>query len=333
MTTRARNMPSERSSNKRLWVAFCSGGANEGPNNYVALIRSDDDGRTWTPPLLVIDPPDKVRAFDPCLWHDPQGWLWLFWAQSYGMFDGRCGVWAIACNDPQAEAAKWSKPRRIANGVMNNKPIALSSGAWLLPAALWAWGDPGVHDISEERYSNVYISEDQGETFSLHGSADVPDRSIDQHMVVERKDGSVWMLVRLFGGIGECFSYDGGKSWSQGRKSNIAGPNTRFFIRRLRSGRLLLVNHYRFTGRNNLTAMLSDDEGLTWRGSLLLDERINVSCPDGVEAEDGTIYVVYDRERSLEREILLASFTEEDILAGAKVSERSQFMRIVNKAR
>jgi hypothetical protein len=101
----------------------------------------------------------------------------------------------------------------------------------------------------------------------------------------------------------------------------------------LSSGRLLLVNHYRFSGRNNLTAMLSDDEGLTWRGSLLLDERINVSCPDGVEAEDGTIYVVYDRERSLEREILLASFTEEDILAGAKVSERSQFMRIVNKAR
>jgi len=100
----------------------------------------------------------------------------------------------------------------------------------------------------------------------------------------------------------------------------------------LKSGRLLLVNHYRFTGRNNLTAQLSDDDGATWPHHLLLDERPNVSCPDAVEDDDGKIYVVYDRERVLEREILLAVFTEEDILRGTCVSDIARLKVLINKA-
>jgi len=150
---------------------------------------------------------------------------------------------------------------------------------------------------------------------------------------VERRDGSLWMLVRLFGGIGESTSTDGGRTWSPGAKSTIAGPNSRFFIRRLKSGRLLLINHHRFTGRNNLTAMLSNDDGATWYGHLLLDERMNVSCPDAVQGEDGRIYMVYDRERVREREILMAVFTEEDIINGASVSNESLFKVLIDKAR
>ena len=38
-----------------------------------------------------------------------------------------------------------------------------------------------------------------------------------------------------------------------------------------------------------------------------------MSYPDGGEAPDGTIYIIYDYSRRTEREILLAAFTEEDI--------------------
>lgn len=308
----------------RLWAAFYSGGCVEGPDNYVILIRSDDDGRSWTEPILTIDPPGRVRAFDPCLWHDPQGKLWLFWAQSWEKTDGRCGVWAITCSDPEQPSSIWSEPRRIANGIMMNKPTVLSTGEWLLPCAIWTSDDQGPHDLPEERFSNIYVSRDQGATFTLHGRADVEGRSCDEHMVVELHDGRLWMLVRLYEGIGESFSADRGRTWSPGAKTDIAGPNSRFFIRRLKSGRLLLVNHYRFTGRNHLTAMLSDDDGVSWHGCLMLDERANVSYPDGVQTEDGTIYIVYDRERFKDGEILMAVFTEEDVLNGRLVSDKSR---------
>lgn len=60
-----------------------SGGTNEGPENYVVLVTSSDDGETWSPIQLVIDPAGYVRACDPNLWVDPRGRLWLFYAQSY----------------------------------------------------------------------------------------------------------------------------------------------------------------------------------------------------------------------------------------------------------
>ena len=321
----------ERAGNGRLWATWYSGGDGEGPYNFVLLITSADDGRTWSAPVLVIDPPGEVRAYDPCLWRDPLGRLWLCWAQSEGLYDGRAGVWAIRCDDPASPAPTWTAPRRLTNGVMMNKPTVLSTGEWLLPAAVWH-REPFRPDMDGERCSNVLCSCDRGETWTLLGGADVPDRSFDEHMVVERRDGSLWMLVRTRAGIGESISNDRGRTWSPGRDGVLPGPCSRFFIRRLHSGRLLLVNHHRFTGRNNLTAFLSADDGQTWQGGLLLDERDHVSYPDGVQAEDGRIYLIYDRERYAAKEILLAVFTEDDVLAGRPVSGAARLRVLVNRA-
>ena len=52
---------------------------------------------------------------------------------------------------------------------------------------------------------------------------------------------------------------------------------------------------------------------------LLLDERQGISYPDGFQAPDGRIFVQYDRKREC-GEILLAIFTEEDVLAGKNIS-------------
>lgn len=327
----------ERTKQGHFWVAFYSGGTGEGDDNYVALIKSVD-GEKWSNPKLVIDPPGKVRAFDPCLWMDPLQRLWLFWSQSYTWYDGRAGVWATVCSDPDSENPNWSSPRRIANGVMMNKPTVLSTGAWLMPCAVWGYKQDGsvvdwkLNSMEEERFSNVYCSYDQGKSFQWIGGADVPDRHFDEHMFIERKDKSIWMLVRTFYGIGESISTNGGRSWTPGKDTGIKGPDSRFFIRRLKSGNLLLVNHYNFTGRNNLTAMISEDDGTTWKGFLVLDGRENVSYPDGVQDDDGTIYIIYDRERYKDKEILMATFTEEDVLMGKAVTTRAKLKQLIEKA-
>ncbi|MFW6437853.1 MAG: sialidase family protein [Armatimonadota bacterium] len=329
----------ERASNGRLWATWYGGGPGEGPHNYVMLSTSGDDGETWSDLTLVIDPPGRVRAFDPALWVDPLGRMWLFWAQAVQLWDGRAGVWAIVTENPGDESPEWSEPRRLADGIMMNKPLALSNGDWLLPAAIWQRasnaGEDGTGVAEQPSGSNVIASTDQGQTWDFRGSVDIPERSCDEHMLVERADGTLWMLVRTTYGIGEAFSDDGGRTWTEGRQSWIPHiSSARFFIRKLASGNLILVKHSPRDGRtrSHLTAYLSEDDGRTWQGGLLLDERKGVSYPDGTQAEDGTIYVIYDYLRYGDKQILMAKVTEEDILAGEAVSDAASFRVLVNEA-
>ncbi len=325
----------ERAAGGRLWATWYGGGVAENHHNYVLLDTSDDDGRTWKRALLIDPDGDgPIRAFDPCLWHDPQGRLWLFWAQRWhGGGRGRGELMAIRTEHSGDADAAWSKPQWICDGIMMNKPTVAADGRWLLPVAIW----------EREGSARVVESTDNGTTWRLLGAANVPkrDREAEEHMIIQRKDGSFWMLVRTLYGIGESVSTDGGKTWSEVAPSAITHTVARFFIRRLNSGRLLLVKHVTpaayakgpsHLARSHLTAFLSDDDGKTWSDGLLLDARSSVSYPDGVQSPEGLIYLIYDFDRGGAKQILMAVFTEEDVLAGKIASPQGRLRVLVNQA-
>jgi len=329
----------ERTKKGRLFACFYSGGVMENFGNYVMLVRSDDE-ISFSEPIAVTRV-EKGRCFDPCIWIDPLDRLWLTWAV---MPDH--GVYGTICADPDADELQWSNVFLIGHDVMLNKPTVLSSGEWLFPLGVWNHGIRVLaeeHDTKEaERGSFAYRTMDHGSTFQRLGAADVPDRDYDENMILELADGRLAMYVRTKYGIGVAYSADKGVTWGPGGDSGLRGPNSRFHIRRLKSGRVLLINHVNFSGRNNLTALLSEDDGKTWKYQLLLDGRDQVSYPDMVEGENGYLYIIYDRERgnsqkTLEkayeaaREILYAKITEEDIRAGKLVSQHSKLQCVVSK--
>ena len=317
----------ERSPNGRLWAIWYGGGVTEDQHNYIMLVTSGDDGRTWSDLKLVIDPDrdGPVRAFDPCPWLDPQRRLWLFWAQRG---KGLPYLFAITTEDPDNEKPTWSKPRLICEGIMMCKPTVASQETWLLPTAIW----------QREGSCRVMASTDKGQSWSLRGTATVPepkDRNCDEPMIVQRRDGRLWMWVRTRYGIGHSVSTDEGQTWSDVTPSNVAHPAARFFVRRLHSGNLLLVKHGPIavrTGRSHLTAYVSKDDGNTWQGGLLLDERSGVSYPDGFQKEDGRIYIIHDYDRLGDKAILLSVFTEDDVLAGKDVSGKVRLRVLINRA-
>ncbi|HEY3377567.1 MAG TPA: sialidase family protein [Armatimonadota bacterium] len=63
----------ERAANGRLWATWYTGGYGEEPGNHVVLVTSEDEGQSWSEPVLVVLPADGGRTFDPCLWLDPRG--------------------------------------------------------------------------------------------------------------------------------------------------------------------------------------------------------------------------------------------------------------------
>jgi predicted neuraminidase len=324
----------------RLWAVWYGGVTPaEDENNYVILAVSADNGTTWSDEKLVIDPDGPVRAFDPEIWLAPDGRLWLFWAQGLDKPSkfGPSGVWAMTAMEADGPETTWSSPRRLCDGVMMCKPIVLSAGEWALPVSFWARRSAGS--------AGIVVSSDGGATWTERGAVDVPPdvRDFDEHMLVERQDGTLWMWVRTKYGIGESASRDGGRTWSALTPSAVPHVNSRFFVRRLRSGRLLLVRHDPANGdfadgtsrgtRSDLKAFVSDDDGASWGGGLLLDDRRGVSYPDGDESEDGTIWITYDYDRTGARDVLMASFREEDALLGESVSETVRLRRLINTAR
>ena len=331
----------ERTPKGRLWACWVGNG--DSPNGFFMLATSDDGGAQWSKPRVVIDPTDppdapQRRALVGNLWTDPLGRLWCFFDQSLGYFDGRCGDWYIRCDDPDAAEPVWTKPVRFADGCTLNKPTVLGNGDWLLPVSLWTRDRIGPeilkeahHDLDAIRMANVFASTDQGKTWTRRGGVAFPETDFDEHMIVELRDGRLWMLARTKKGISESHSSDQGATWSAPQPSAIQNVSARFFLRRLASGNLLLVKNgpinTRLPRRSNLKAYLSSDDGATWSRGLLLDDRAEVSYPDGFQAPDGTIHILYDWNRHTDAEILLTKFREEDVAAQTKLSRV-----VVNKA-
>lgn len=335
----------------RLWVTFKSGDITEDEDNCTVVVTSGDGGETWSKPVVVVDIDGPVRTNDPGIWTDPNGRVTLMWGQVYGYWDGRGGFWTMTAENGDDANTRWSRPVRLCDGYTKNKPFITRDGTWLYliehfgpktRRGRFARGTPMEPELTfslpQLHHANVFASQDGGRTLRFLSHARIPeaDRTFQEHMIVEKADGLLWMLGRTRYGIGEAFSRDQGRTWTEmAPAKGIKGPSSRTFFKRLDSGSILLVKNGQEINqpakRTHLTAFLSEDDGATWPHRLVLDER-ETSYPDAVQDQKGTIYIVHDHERTGAKEVSFHRLTEADIKAGRVVAQGSVLGRIANKA-
>jgi hypothetical protein len=328
----------------RIFLAWF--GKEDGPGAVMLLAHSDDEGVSWSKPEYVIDPgytPEghHISCLVGNLWCAPDGKIWWIFTPSVGCFDGRSGVWAAICENPDDARPVWNKPFRIWHGCALNKPTVLASGEWALPVSLWRrewiWVDskfrrgdvhPSLYaELDPFRGANLLVSNDHGNTWEVRGRQRSVDPCFDEQIYLEREDGSLVMYARDHHGLVRSESADRGWTWQPFRREWYTA-SARFFATKLPSGKWLMVRHDTTTreDRSHLSAFLSADEGKSWYGRLLLDERAGVSYPDGFVHPDGRIFIQYDIHRA-HGEILMAVFTEADIEAGYNISGKAVFKR------
>lgn len=321
----------------RIYLGWYSGGSRE-PHieNYNLLVYSDDGGATWSSPLLIIPSSREllVHALDIQLFCDPAGRLHVFWVQNnvspappvlpeaepgqplvavegYLFADFRHAMWETVCEDPDAAEPRFSEPRCLDHGFLRCKPLVMKSGTWLLCN----------YDQIDPRYG-YSLSRDGGLTCEHRYAGKKLATPFDEGMAYEMRDGRIRLLFRSgLGELSECYSEDGGETFSDATLSGIDSPSSRFFVARTPTGRVLLIRNDDRRERRNMTLSLSEDDGRTWPYSAVIDERIATSYPDA-DFSDGRILVTYDRERTGAREILFVSCTEEDIIRGTVPAPR-----------
>lgn len=314
----------------RIYASFLAGGLRE-PSmfNHCILVCSDDGGKTWSEPLLVIPSsvPHEIHVLDLQLYLDFEGKLHAAWMQDnvkfrtddhasvkpaknpfnldcgyYYTHDSEHAVWEMICDDPDADEPVFSAPYFKFTGYMMNKPLFLNEKKWLLFA----------YD-SKSDLNSYYITHDGGKTFERRYSGKKWSGRIHESMAYQMNDGTIRLFVRtLDGHIAESYSYDGGETFTDAVLTDIPNADSRFFLAKLPSGRVILIHNDHDSVRVNMTVRLSEDDGKTWKYVKRIDS-LRRSSPDAV-FHDGKIYMNADHLRTAAREVSLFVFTEEDII-------------------
>ncbi|MBQ2967959.1 MAG: exo-alpha-sialidase [Clostridia bacterium] len=326
----------------RLFAGWYSGGICE-PHieNYNLIVYSDDKGKTWSEPIVIIPSNEEkmFQALDIQLWISPDGNLHVFWVQNdvtkanekyctdeykgkrgFTTDDGHLCVggyyfddkvhacWNMVCENPDDNEIKFSKPRCIGTGFLRCKPLITRNKEWVL----------FNYDQTNENYG-YSVSLDNGKTFERRYGAKKIETPFDETMAYQKDDGEIRMFARsTVGEIAESSTYDL-INWTKAKKTGIISPNTRFYIQKLKSGRILLVNNDHSKIRTNMSIYLSEDDGKTFKYKYMLDDVGETSYPD-VDVLYDEIFLVYDRGRCKEKEILFTKFTENDIINNNPIS-------------
>ncbi|MHC4406802.1 MAG: sialidase family protein, partial [Planctomycetota bacterium] len=314
-----------RRSNGQLLVV-CSGGreAHVCPFGRVDLIRSDDDGATWSWPRVVMDGPIDDR--DAGVLETQKGTILIttFTSLAYEPIltraekikPGESGAW------PEDKLARWRAAHhrvtaeqrqdaldvwmirstdggvtfsgRCRCGVNSpHGPIQLSDGR-LLYAGKELWH--GEHRIG------ACESTDDGASWQW--LAQVPTREGDSHQsyhelhAVEAADGRIVAQIRNHNqaNAGETLqaeSSDGGKSWSTPRSIGVWGLPSHLL--RLGDDRLLMTYGHRRKPYGN-QARVSDDHGRTWSEPVIVSgdgPGGDLGYPTTAQLGDGSLVTVW----------------------------------------
>jgi len=337
----------------RLFAGWYTGGILEPCiDNYNVLIQSDDNGETWSKPILAIysDLEKMHRNIDIQLWVDDYNRLWVMWTNSpyyensvkatirtpfnFDYHREFTGVEVLICKNPDADKLVWEEPRVICDGFIRSQPIIRQNGDYVVPAYDW---------VHEENYI-LRVSKDKGKTFNNVIAAKKPENKCYDETMVYELENRLHLVARTnLGYYATAYSDDDGISWS-GTFEFQKAPSTRLYIGKTRDGLLMLVRNVSDTSRTGMKVCLSEDGGKTWPYELILDTRENVSYPDLVQGKNGEFYIIHDCERDnrcklnretwhsdAAKEILLSKVTLVDIYNG-KLGKDSYTSKVISKA-
>ena len=275
----------------------------------VMRIRSRDHGRTWSKPEFVLSLPKTGRWFNnsPHALYDRSAQLHIF------LLDVKPKGLAFWHAKRSPESDHWSPIQYVGPSGPQNNPIQLRSGRIIVPIG-YERSDSGVRwdDPAGIFENTTYYSDDEGTSWRRSPArltVPVPtDHPSSPHyggyepVIMEIKDGRVWMLIRnQTGHFYESFSKDG-VAWSLPRPTQFSSSDSPGSLVRLRHGEIVLFwnncleplareGAWVYAGRDALHAALSPDEGKTWLGyrEVYLDPLRNQSHLAGM-GDRGTAY-------------------------------------------
>ena len=286
------------------------------PLGKTQMIRSSDNGKTWSKPETINDTPADDR--DAGIIQTQKGTLVVSWFTSVA-FERKSQYSKQAKALTPELRKKWlgnwvrrSEDNGKTWGVYINShvsaphgPIELADGTLMYVGKNYVVGNPGGKRPAPEKMLAASVSTDDGKTWNISGYIPVPDHvkpgaeDFHEPHVVETDPGKLVALFRHHGEPGKYYlwqteSTDSGKTWTPLHQIKIWGYPPH--LTKLANGWLLVVYGRRkkpFSER----ACISRDNGKSWdvENEITLAEAPNsdLGYPASVQLDDGSIYTIY----------------------------------------
>ncbi len=294
------------------------------PYGKVQLVRSVDEGQTWSKPMTIADGPVDDR--DAGIVEMPDGRLVVTYFTSVAYLDpsilkshpeyaaqgtdyppAAVGYFRLVSADG---GQTWSEPERMEKvSHAPHGPSLLKDGSLLQLGRSFGLNDDAARGgLSEGNHTviSAWRSTDAGaswqclcpEIADMNGENAAPNRFHEPN-AVELDDGTLVGLVR-YHGPDRCLrstrSTDGGRTWSPMAKTELNGYPAQLL--KLPGGRLVAVYGRRWEeGGYGEFAAISEDGGQTWdvRNEISLAPCHNgdLGYPASCQLGDGSILTVY----------------------------------------
>lgn len=280
------------------------------PFGKTQLLRSPDNGKTWSDPVTITNSPLDDR--DAGIIQTKKGTLVVSWFTSLAFenptWKGAYNKYARIGEKISKETKKewlgnwtkrsldggrtWQAPSRTV-GTAPHGPVNLKNGD-LLYAGTGKYRSMGP--VLIER------STDDGKTWKVIGSIAMPGpaKSISEPHVIELPSGKLLAMIRNeskefhSGYLLQSESHDGGKTWTTAKETAIWGYPPHLTL--LKNNVLLLTYGHRKPPYSQ-RACLSYDEGRTWdiQNEIILTHSPNgdMGYPATVQLRDGSLLTVY----------------------------------------
>ena len=291
--------------------------------------------KTWSDRFVMADSQDLPDC-NPVLFVDPRGKLWLIWiAVQANTWGSSLLKYRIASDYEGDGPPNWewqdtihARPKnfeevmtRVADEYKTTPPYSVALAArpeieeqfrkgaadkltrrlgWMTRLRPIMFNNKMMVGLYTDVFSVslVGMTSDWGKTWEF--SEPIVGFGNIQPSLVPKSDGTLVAMMRENGiqrKIRISESKDGGVTWSSVENMEIPNPGSSVECIRLANGHWVLVCNDTMMCRHSLAAILSDDEGVTWKWKRHLElwkaGDGSASYPSVMQAKDGTIHATY----------------------------------------